>query len=468
MTDPTDPDGAPPPSVPENPYEALDAREALFTGALADAARAENLAAALRVQVMQAGFDAMLLEEAALRGEQLRADDPVVRGFTQHQAEVLQVSTQAVERRLEHARILRDRLPQTWTVFLTGGTSETIAGVAAAQSVGLPDEVLPVYDAAAVALVQTERAGVVERELEQLRDELAPEAAIARAEQKANRRHVTARPEGDGGGVLEIHGTAVDIAAAYDALRQRAVASHGRDGECRALGALMADDAIDLILNGAAIAAPSAPTPGERAAARSAEASEADETADSASYPGERIGDDARPGRKAVHAEILVIVPAGTATGGTNAPGRLAGMGTLDAETARQLVAHTTTWTRVLVDPVSDEVLGIDTHERYIPSGLKKLLHARTPVCTGDGCGLPAHRADIDHLVRYEHDGRTRHDNLQILCRKSHLAKDLGFADVRMRPDGTPEWRNKWGGRRIVRSALKIRTRTDYPEEAPF
>ena len=463
MTDPTDPGGDPPPAVPENPLAALDAREELFTGALTKAAHAENLAAALRAQVMQAGFDAMLLEEQAVRGERLRADDPVVRGFIQHQAQVLQLSSQAVARRLEHARILRDRLPLTWAVFLAGGTSEPIAGVAAAQSIGLPDDALPVYDAAAAALVQTERAGVVERELEQLRDELAPEAAIARAEQQADRRHVTARPEGDGGGVLEIHGTAVDIAAAYDALRQRAVATHGRDGECRALGALMADDAIDLILGGAAVARPSAPTPGERATARAA-ASEAD----SPSYPGERIGDDARPGRKAVHAEILVIVPAGTATGASNAPGRLAGMGALDAETARALVAHTTAWTRVAVDPITDEVLGIDSHERYIPSGLKKLLHARTPVCTGDGCGLPAHRADIDHLVRYEHDGRTRHDNLQILCRKSHLAKDLGFADVRMRPDGTPEWRNKWGGRRVVRSALKVRTRTDYPEKAPF
>ncbi|WP_375387991.1 HNH endonuclease [uncultured Amnibacterium sp.] len=442
----------PPPS--ENPYAGLDAREDLFTGALANAARAEHLAAALRAQVMLAGFDAMLLEEAAIAGRDVRLDDPVVRSFLAHQASTLHLTRQDVEVRLEHARILRDRLPATWAVFLAGLASERVVGAAADQSIGLPAACLPVFDQAAAALVQEQRETVVDRDLEKLRDELAPEAAIERAERRANRRHVTARPEGDGGGVLEIHGTAVDIAVAYDALRQRGIAAHGREGECRALSVLMADDAIDLILNGAAVAAGTAPTPSERA--------------EGPSYPGERIGADSRPGRKAVRAEILVIVPATTATGASNAPATLAGMGSLDAETARALVAHTRTWTRVLVDPIDDAVLGIDSHDRHIPSGLKKLLHARTPSCTGDDCGLPGHRADIDHIVRYEHDGRTRHDNLQLLCRRSHQDKDNGTVAVRMRDDGSVEWLNTWGGRRIVKPALKVRTRRDLPEDAPF
>ena len=170
--------------------------------------------------------------------------------------------------------------------------------------------------------------------------------------------------------------------------------------------------------------------------------------------------------RTLIDATILVIIPADTATGSGDAPASIAGMGTIDAETARAMVAHTRTWTRVITDPVDDAVLRIDTNERYIPAGLKKLLHFRQQTC-GCGCGLPAHRADIDHIVRVEHDGRTRHDNLQMLCRTSHQAKDAGFADVVMGDDGVPRWKNKWGGVQLMMVGMKVRT-IDEDTDSPF
>jgi hypothetical protein len=245
--------------------------------------------------------------------------------------------------------------------------------------------------------------------------------------------------------VLEIHSTVADIAAAYDRIRSKAVAAHGRENECRTLGQLMADGAIDAILTGT-MRGPEDGGP---------------------SYPMERLGETDAPTRHVIDATILVTVSAGTATGAEDQPGEIAGMGTIDGETARAIVAHTATWTRVLVDPIDDTVLGIDTHERYIPSGLKQLLHLKQRTC-GCGCGLPAHRADIDHIVRFEHDGRTRHDNLQILCRKSHQDKDADhMSDVRTMPDGRIRLRDKWGGIRHITPAIRIRTAT-YPDEAPF
>jgi hypothetical protein len=244
--------------------------------------------------------------------------------------------------------------------------------------------------------------------------------------------------------VLEIHSTEADVAAAYDRIRKNAVAAHGREGECRLLGALMVDEAIDALLSGR-MRGPEVGGP---------------------SFPMERLGETNDPARKMIDATILVIVSAETATGASDEPGEIAGMGKIDAKTARAIVAHTRTWTRVLVDPIDDAVLGIDSSERYIPAGLKKLLHLRQPTC-GCGCGLPAHRADIDHVERVEHDGRTRHDNLQILCRKSHQAKDAGFADVTVQPDGRWKWADKWGGVRFVTPTMKVRT-ADYPDEAPF
>src|SRR5205085_1632014 len=161
-------------------------------------------------------------------------------------------------------------------------------------------------------------------------------------------------------------------------------------------GQLMADLTIDLILHGSAADAPDMSDP---------------------AYPMERIGSLRVPHRKAVEATILVVMSAETATGASNEPAEVAGMGTIDAEVARRLIQHTRTWTRVVTDPVDDAVLAIDSRERFIPSALKKLIHLRTPTCSGDDCGLPSHRADLDHVTRVEHDGRTRHTNLQPLCR---------------------------------------------------
>jgi hypothetical protein len=444
MSEPTDHGGAPPPDAPLDPFAALDAREEFFTGTLRHAQRMVNSAEAVRLHLLLAGMDAMLLEEQEQTGTMPRPDDPVVKGFFMHQANELRVTRFDVERRLEAARMLRDHLPKTWAVFLGGLASELTVVTAASQAIGLEEEHFDVFDTTAAELVQTERHTAVERALENLRDALHPAATTERHKEATNRRYVRARSERDGQAVLEVHSTAADVAAAYDRIRKNAVLAHGRDGECRTLGALMVDGAIDAILTGV-MRGPEVGGP---------------------SLPMERLGETDDITRKLIDATIMVVVPADTATGSGDAPAEVAGMGTIDAETARATVAHTRTWTRVVVDPVDDAVLKIDTNERYIPAGLKKLLHVRQRTC-GCGCGLPAHRADIDHIVRVEHDGRTRHDNLQMLCRRSHQAKDAGFADVTMDADGVPRWRNKWGGVQTMQVGMKVR-RVDESDVTPF
>lgn len=405
-----------------------------------------NAAEAIRLQLMLAGFDAMLMEEEAASGRAVRPDDPVVRAFLFHQANLLRTSRSAVQQRLDLGRVLRDRLPRTWAVFLDGRTSERCVDAAAAEVEGLEGDDLAEFDGEAVALVQEATPTTITRQLGQLRDRLNPDAVMPRHKTATNRRWVSARAEGDGMGALTIRSTAVDIAAAYDRIRTNAVAAHGRDGECRTLGQLMVDEAVDAILTGT-MRGPEEGGP---------------------SFPMERLGADDAPDRKVVDATVLVIIPADTASGAGDAPAQVAGMGSIDGEVARQVVRHTRTWTRVAVDPVDDTVLAIDTHERYIPAGLKKLMHLRSTTCAGDGCGLPAHRGDIDHITRYEHDGRTRHDNLQVLCRASHQMKDEGCFDVRMMPDGRVRWKDKWGGVRVVEPAVRVKSRIDSDDPPPF
>jgi hypothetical protein len=136
----------------EDEFADLDTREALFTGALAQADRVSNRAAAMRRQVMLAGFDAMVLEEQ--QGRTVRMDDMIVRSFLLHQATVLRLPRQTVEHQLADGWMLRDQLPATWAVFLEGGCSEAAASIAAEESGGLAGDLLVAYDLAASQLVQ--------------------------------------------------------------------------------------------------------------------------------------------------------------------------------------------------------------------------------------------------------------------------------------------------------------------------
>lgn len=248
---------------------------------------------------------------------------------------------------------------------------------------------------------------------------------------------------------MTIRSTATDIAAVMDKVRRDAVTAHGREGECRSLGVLMVDTIIDAVLGSPTLHASQTAGP---------------------SSPLERLGSDQQMARKRIDATILITMTAGTATGTSDEPATVAGFGTIDADTARHLVQHTRTWTRAVIDPVDDTVTAIDSHERHIPAGLKKLIHLRMPTCVGDDCGLPSHRTDLDHLIRYEHDGRTRHDNLQPLCRRSHQMKDGGFIGVRMGPDGIPELTTKWGATRRAPVAYRMKPTTarQHPDQPPF
>jgi hypothetical protein len=234
-----------------------------------------------------------------------------------------------------------------------------------------------------------------------------------------------------------------------DGLRQAAVAAHGREGETRAVGALMFDIGADLILHGLARPACDLTDPATGA---------------------ERIGDLRVPHRRAVTATIFVMIPAATATWVGDEPATLAGFGALDARESRRLVAHTTHWTRVITDPVDDSVLRMDSHERRIPPGLRRLTQLSNETCTGVSCGVAAHRCDLDHLQRFEHHGPTSPGNLTPLCRIDHRIKDEGYWRISRLPDGGVRWTSKWGSVRVFHPphAVKSAAPILYENAPPF
>lgn len=154
-------------------------------------------------------------------------------------------------------------------------------------------------------------------------------------------------------------------------------------------------------------------------------------------------GDPLLAGLGAITAHVQVTVPVLSLLGQADTPASLAGVGPIDADTARRLAGASSGWDRVLTDPISGAVLAVD---RYTPSvQLRRTLQVRDQHCRFPGCRQPVHRSDIDHTNDYAHGGRTRENNLAHLCRGHHTLKHQTAWRVVQRPGGILEWTSPTG-----------------------
>jgi hypothetical protein len=161
-----------------------------------------------------------------------------------------------------------------------------------------------------------------------------------------------------------------------------------------------------------------------------------------------------------------LTMPLSAWLGFTDRPGEVAGYGTADADTCRdlasRLAAHPgTQWCLTLTDPDGRAVAhacarhgppstgppaldlvagwladlrpvtlesGECSHQRESPRyrpppSLRHLIMIRQPTCGAPGCLQPATRTDLDHTIPYDQGGRTCECNLGPVCRHSHRAK---------------------------------------------
>ena len=100
-------------------------------------------------------------------------------------------------------------------------------------------------------------------------------------------------------------------------------------------------------------------------------------------------------------------------------------------------------WHRMILDPVTDDVLAHEYHGRFAPAVLAKALEFRDGVCQAPGCCKPAHACDLDHRIPHDDGGPTAARNMGALCRKHHKAKGFGvltwnWNPTRSDPPGRP------------------------------
>ncbi|EFQ82915.1 HNH endonuclease domain protein [Aeromicrobium marinum DSM 15272] len=79
-------------------------------------------------------------------------------------------------------------------------------------------------------------------------------------------------------------------------------------------------------------------------------------------------------------------------------------------------------WHRMVLHPVTGDVLAHEYDGRYAPEILAKALRFRDGVCQAPGCLTPADRCDLDHRRPWP-EGNTSGENMWALCRRHHSMK---------------------------------------------
>ncbi|WP_282938364.1 HNH endonuclease signature motif containing protein [Corynebacterium auriscanis] len=99
---------------------------------------------------------------------------------------------------------------------------------------------------------------------------------------------------------------------------------------------------------------------------------------------------------------------------------------------------------------------GVASNNGYAPTPLVRAsVEGRDGTCRFPGCSVPAHKCQLDHVQRYNHDnptegGPTSTQNLHALCSKHHNVKTAGAWDVTIHPDGNETWTSLGDGHTVM------------------
>lgn len=99
---------------------------------------------------------------------------------------------------------------------------------------------------------------------------------------------------------------------------------------------------------------------------------------------------------------------------------------------------------------------GVASNNGYSPTPLVRAsVEGRDGTCRFPGCSVPAHKCQLDHVHRYDHEspekgGPTSTANLHCLCSKHHNVKTTGAWDVTLHPDGSEIWTSLGDGHTVM------------------
>jgi hypothetical protein len=377
------------------PRASVDELEALLTrlagtaDAASDAERIDLIAGLEKLKGAAAAAQARLTVafDASQRTQQVADGVPVQKqglGVAGQVALARRDSPNKGARHLGLAKALVHEMPHTLRALAAGRISEWRATILVRETAVLSAEHRRSVDAALADRIGDLGDGGVKREAMKLAYQLDPGSVLRRTRRATEERRVSIRPAPDTmsyvTGLLPVaQGVAVHAALTKHADALRAA------GDSRTRGQIMADTFVER-LTGLA-----------------------------------RAGD--------VPVEVQLVMTDRTLLGGDDTPARVVGHGPIPAALGRSLIRagsageKARVWVRRLfTNPVTGDLIDMDSRRREFPVGLRRFFVVRDEVCRTPWCDAPIRHAD--HVRRAADGGETSADNGQGLCEACNQAKE--------------------------------------------
>lgn len=378
----------------------------------------------------------------------------VTRSVRLELAAALRITEHAAGLLLDHAEAMVHRYPDALASLGRATITERHAQVL----VDLLDAAAPAVreklTGRAVELAEELPVGAFRRTLRRLIDTEESATLTLRYEHALTARRILVEPAADGMAWLHALLPAVEAHAIHSRLTAMAKAISGRRGH---------DSTAD--------AAPGAGrATGDYAAdGRSGEA---------ASEPAPRTLDQIRadilgdllidgdtsslvPDARGIRATVAVTVPALALLADDDvarhadgqAPATVEGLGPIPLSVAKELCGGDDPWMRILTHPETGMTLSVGRARYRPPTSLRRLVRWRAGTCMAPGCGIPAHRCEIDHTLDWQLGGHTALSNHAPLCTGHHTVKHHGGWRVQHLPDhdGALLWTSPTGRQYLVR-----------------
>lgn len=314
-------------------------------------------------------------------------------------AVALRLSAQTAQRRIDVARALCRRLPGTLAALSRGDVSYLQALTIAEATDDLPPTLALQVEQRVLVRAVEQTVAELRRSVKRAVLAVDPARAEAAHERALAHRTVQTWPMPDGMAEIRALLAAQDAVTVMSTLNALAGRRNADDG--RGIDARRADALVEVFARA--------------------------------------LGDPELPSAHRALPHVQVTVSAGTLLGLQEDPGELGGYGPITAGVARR-IASTGVWRRLLLDPVDGRLLDYGRRVYRPPAALAGFVMARDRVCTFPGCAMPAHRCDLDHRRPWAKGGTTDPDNVHLLCRRHHRAKDHGPWRARRNRDGTITW----------------------------
>ncbi|WJL96518.1 DUF222 domain-containing protein [Microbacterium sp. ET2] len=390
-----------------------------LTGILAEVEEAQAVLAAAeakqaRVLAAAGAFAARLAEGSTVV---VRDRDMALRGVAAEIAAAVRLSDRSVQRQIDSAFALVKDYAATVHCWEKGLI--TRAHVAVVEDIGrrLPIELKGEFDQLAAEICLDETPGRARADLEIIAERMHPRSLTERHGEAFRERKIVRYSIGEGMSELRSVHSTVLIEGIFQRVTDQAneviAAREPGSDDTRSLDEVRADLFADMLLT----STPNVDPTGH----------------------GDEPG-----GLGAITAKVQVVIPVMALMGQSDVPCDLAGVGPIDAKTARLLAGNSDgTWERLLTHPITGLTMAVDTYQRTKP--MDRFLKGRDKHCRWPGCRMPARKCEVDHNHDAALGGKTEICNLCCLCQRHHSMKQFTAWKVRQLPGGILEWTSPTG-----------------------